>query len=151
MKARSDNEFEESGPAPGAEKMFANDPEMLALIKQAREEKGPNPRRKPFWWQLVLGGLGVLWAAAATVPTLLLDVGLPFHPLQPAAGLLGGMLLAIGILGHLPGRYRITDGSGRTVDESTTLWKPIGAGLRVLFCLAFLVLPALAYGLVALS
>ncbi|MBS2017835.1 MAG: hypothetical protein JST00_33465, partial [Deltaproteobacteria bacterium] len=145
-------EFARSGPAPGAEKMFADDPEMLELIAAARKEQAkPGPRRKPWWWQLVVGGLGVVCAGVALLPTLVLDMGIPFHPLEPLSALLGGMLLAIAILGHYPGVYNITDEHGTTLEEKSTLWTPLPMGLRALAGLAFLVFPVVGFVLASLA
>jgi len=149
--ARRDEEFREAGPAPGAENMFADDPEMLELIGAARkrqEKEGP-ARRKPLWWQLLMVMLGLVWAVAAIVPSLALEI-VPFHPLQPLTGLLGGMLLALGILGHHPGRYRIVDEMGQE-REKATLWKQLSGGLRAGAFAAAFVLPGAAYGLLMLQ
>jgi hypothetical protein len=150
MALRDQEVFKESGPAPGAENMFADDPEMLEMIGQARERErreGP-PRRKPLWWQVFLGVLGIVWGAAVTVPAALELT--PFHPVIPATGLFGGMCLALGILGHLPKRYKITD--ERTgEEEKATLWKQMPILLRLGAILAALVMPAAAYALVFLQ
>jgi hypothetical protein len=144
-----DEEFRESGPAPGAERMFADDPEMLAMIKKAREREGePGPRRKPWWWQGILVVAGLSGAAAVTAPAL---AGLvPFHPLLPASGLFGGMVLALAALGHRPGYYEITDGQSME-GEKATLWKPMPALHRALALLIALAAPAVGVGLVLMQ
>lgn len=140
-------QFKESGPSENAEQMFADDPEMLEMIRRARKEQGV-VSRKPLWWQIVMVALGVVFAALTTVPALLEVV--TFHPVLPAGGLLGGCAFALGLLGHRPGRYEIDDGSGRE-KEKATLWKPLPVPLRLGAFAVGLGAPALAIGLQLLS
>ena len=96
--------------------MFEDDPEMQALKKDAP----PEPERKPIWWQIVQGvlmleGVGAAWG-------LQIALGTRFHPLVPISGAFAGGLLAIGIFGHRPGRYRIVE-----TDEKLTMWVKLPA------------------------
>jgi hypothetical protein len=113
--------YQESGPGKNAEQMFADDPEMLEMIRQARKEQG-TVSRKPIWWQVFMVALGLIVSAVTTLPALLEVV--PFHFVLPAAGLFGGMSLALGILGHRPGQYEIDQGLGNE-KKRATLWKPL--------------------------
>ncbi|MGZ3452122.1 MAG: hypothetical protein ACXVEF_21110 [Polyangiales bacterium] len=143
-------EFHESGPGAGAEKVFANDPEMLAMVRAERERiarEGP-AMRKPMWWQALMVLLGLAWAGAATVPAILEVV--PFHPLLPASGLFGGMCLSLGILGHRPGRWIIRDERTGS-EEKATLWKRMPIMMRLGAFAVWLVAPAAAVGLLLLQ
>lgn len=139
--------YQESGPGENAEQMFADDPEMLEMIRKARKEQG-TVSKKPIWWQLLLVVFGLIGAAATALPALLEVV--PFHPLLPASGLFGGMLLALGILGHRPGKYEIDRGLGAE-KERATLWKPLPLPMRLGAFALGLGAPAAAIGLQLLS
>src|SRR4051794_27205490 len=109
-------------PGAGAEQMFADDPEMLEGVRRARAER--DPVQKPWWWialQLVAGLVG---AAATTLGMMALTGGKLPEPLVPLTGLLGGCLVFIGAVGHLPGKFRVVE-----TDERLTLWKPLGAAM----------------------
>ncbi len=113
--------YQEAGPGENAEQVFADDPEMLAMIRKARQEQG-TVSKKPIAWQIFLVGLGLFVSAATTMPALL-DI-IHFHFVLPSAGLFGGMSLALGILGHRPGQYEIDQGLGNE-PKKATLWKPL--------------------------
>ena len=147
--SRDGEEFREAGPAPGAEQMFADDPEMLALIAKGRARQAePGPRRKPWWYQAVLIVLGLIGAAAGYIPVLAGVV--QFHPVLIATGLFGGMSLALGILGHRPGYYAIRDAQGEEI-EKATLWKPLPMLLRLGAFATAIAAPALGVGLLLLQ
>lgn len=139
--------YQESGPGENAEQMFADDPEMLEMIRKARKEQG-TVSKKPIWWQLLLVVFGLIGAAATALPALLEVV--PFHPVLPASGLFGGMLLALGMLGHRPGKYEIDRGLGQE-KERATLWKPLPLPMRLGAFALGLGAPAAAIGLQLLS
>lgn len=102
--------------------MFRNDPEMLDMVRKARLEW--DPIKKPWWWialQLIAGLAG---GGLTTAVVWALGYGMP-HPLVPLSGLIMGFAVFIGIVGFLPGNYRIIE-----TEERLTLWKPIGGGVR---------------------
>lgn len=139
--------YQESGPGENAEQMFADDPEMLEMIRKARKEQG-SVSRKPIWWQIFLALLGLVGAALNCLPAVLEVV--PFHPVLPATGLFGGMLIALGILGHRPGKYEIDRGLGHD-KERATLWKPLPLAMRLGAFGLGVGAPAAAIGLQLLS
>lgn len=71
--------------------------------------------KKP-WWFIALQLVGGLVGAGIGAATPLAFPHWSFEPI--IFGTLGGMLLAIGALGYLPGNYRDMD-----TDERMTLWK----------------------------
>lgn len=118
--------------------MFENDPEMQEMVRKADAE--PTPERKPIWWQIVQGvmmlvGVGAAWG-------LQIALGTAFHPLVPISGALAGGVLAMGVFGHRPGRYRIVE-----TDEKLTMWVRLPALWRAGACLGPVVLIAGALAL----
>src|SRR5689334_16653198 len=117
MTSNGDPQWQLERPGARAEQMFANDPEMLEMVRKARAER--DPVQKPWWWialQLLAGAVG---AGATVVGTMALGWGLVPHPLVPLAGLAGGCAAFIGVVGHCPGNFRVVE-----TDQRLTLWKP---------------------------
>lgn len=110
-------------PGAGAEQMFHDDPEMLAMVRKARAE--PDPVQKPWWWIALQLLSGLAGAAITTFAMVALGYGLVPHPLVPLAGLVGGFAVFMAIVGHRPGTFRVVD-----TDQRLTLWKPMSGGLR---------------------
>jgi len=127
-------------PGSRAEQMFANDPEMLAMVRSARAE--PDPVKKPWWWIAVQSIFGLVGAAATSGAMFALGWGLVPDPLVPLSGLCAGMVLFLGLVGHYPGNFRVV----RT-DEKLVLWKPTSALLRVALFAGALVFPVIGCGL----
>jgi hypothetical protein len=106
-------------PGEAAEKMFADDPFMLAAVRRARAEK--DPERKPWWFFVVAGLIALALGGAASGAVYLIgDLSDLENPLAPGSGPVAGMLLAAGILGYRPQNYRIEGTERRLV-----LWAPL--------------------------
>lgn len=88
-----------------------------------REVSAVGAVKKPWWFLVVVLALvgGTAFAASRVVAEL------GWHPdAAPLSGLVGGLLLAITVLGHLPGKYR----DART-GEYKTFWSPQSRGVRI--------------------
>jgi hypothetical protein len=122
--------------------MFADDPFMLAAVRRARAQK--DPVRKPWWFFLLTMPFALALGAAATGAVYLLgDAADVLNPLAPMSGLCAGLVLAGGVIGYRPGRYRVEG-----TDEKLILWAPLAPLWRVGAIGVGLVWTAAAVGLV---